>query len=155
MNQVKYLAYAFLLILLFASGASVIEKLLSTALNSKKPAVSDFVQPNAKGVTINAEGKTVFQGNCQTCHAFDKNLTGPALRGVESRGPWTDRKNLLMWVKNPAGTINKFQYTKDLVVQYGGQIMPSFPQLTDTQIENIFDYITNYPPQGSTPIAAR
>ena len=60
-----------------------------------------------------------------------------------------------MWVKNPAGTINKFQYTKDLVVQYGGQIMPSFPQLTDTQIENIFDYITNYPPQGSTPIAAR
>src|SRR6478672_4468848 len=44
---------------------------------------------------INAqEGKSLFQQNCQSCHALDKRLTGPALRGAMSRGPWGDRKNL-------------------------------------------------------------
>ena len=133
MNQIKYLVYAFLLILFFAFGAIVIEKISSTKSHTVKPTMIDFAEPNNTSVTINSEGKSVFQSNCQTCHAVDKTLTGPALRGVESRGPWTDRKNLLLWVKNPAGTITKFQYTKDLVEQYGGQIMPSFSQLTDKQ----------------------
>lgn len=153
MNQVKYLGYASLLILFFAFAALIFEKISSTESRSAKPMTVDFLQPNAKPVTINSEGKKIFQNNCQTCHALDKTITGPALRGVENRGPWTDRKNLMMWIKNPATTINKFQYTKDLVEQFGGQIMPSFSHLTDKQIENIFDYITNSPVQGFMAIA--
>jgi mono/diheme cytochrome c family protein len=43
---------------------------------------------------INAqEGKALFQQNCQNCHALDKQLTGPALRGFLNRGPWGDRKS--------------------------------------------------------------
>lgn len=152
MNQVKYLGYALLLILFFATGALLIEKISSTESQNAKPITIDFVEPNTKSETKNSEGKTTFQNNCQTCHALDKTITGPALRGVENRGPWTDKKNLLMWVKNPAGTINKFQYTKDLVEQFGGQVMPSFSHLTDKQIENIFDFITNYPAPGYMPV---
>ena len=39
-----------------------------------------------------AEGKQLFQQNCQTCHSLDKTLTGPALRGFTSRGPWGDKE---------------------------------------------------------------
>ena len=56
---------------------------------------------NAQGGAA-AEGKTLFQQNCQSCHALDKNLTGPALRGVSGRGPWGDREEIYKWSKNPA-----------------------------------------------------
>ncbi len=104
---------------------------------------------------INSEGKTIFQANCQTCHTLDKNLTGPALRRVENRGPWTERKNLIKWVKNPGGTTNQFNYTKKLVQQFGGQIMPSFLQLSDKQIEQIFDYIRDAPPFTAILVALK
>ena len=75
------------------------------------------------------DGKTLYQGNCASCHAINKQLTGPALAGVETRGPWTDRANLYKWVKNPAAFIPTTPYTKELQAQFGGQIMPAFPQL--------------------------
>ena len=56
-------------------------------------------------------GQQLFQQNCQSCHALDKNLTGPALRGVTGRGPWAeDRANLVKWVHNPAAFIPTTPY---------------------------------------------
>lgn len=95
------------------------------------------------------DGKALFSANCQTCHALDKIANGPALRGVEGRGPWTDRANLVKWVHNPGGFIPTTDYTKQLVVQFGGQIMPSFPQLGDKEILAIFDWIKTAPPPGT------
>src|ERR1043165_883296 len=74
------------------------------------------------------EGKTIFQANCASCHSLDKIVTGPALRGVNERGPWTDRANLIKWVHNPGAFIPTTDYTKSLASQFSGQIMPSFPQ---------------------------
>src|SRR5215217_6912922 len=97
---------------------------------------------------INAqEGKSLFQQNCQVCHALDKRLTGPALRGFEARGPWSDRKNLYAWVHNPAGFIAKDPYTQGLKAEYG-VIMQAFPDLTDKQIDAIADYIATAPAPG-------
>jgi mono/diheme cytochrome c family protein len=99
--------------------------------------------------TIKAQdGKTIFSSNCAQCHALDKSLTGPALRGVETRGPWTDRKELVKWVHNPAGYIPTTPYTQQLAAQYNGQIMPSFPQLSEKDITAIFDYIRDAPVPG-------
>jgi mono/diheme cytochrome c family protein len=92
-------------------------------------------------------GQQIFQQNCQSCHALDKNLTGPGLRGVEERGPWTDRANLIKWVKNPAAFIPTTPYTIELQKTYGS-IMPSFPQLSDADINAIFDYIKAAPAPG-------
>ena len=77
---------------------------------------------------------------------LDKIVTGPALRGVEERGPWTDRKNLVKWVHNPGGFIPTTPYTQQLATQFGGQIMPSFPQFSEAEINAIFDYIKTAPP---------
>lgn len=94
------------------------------------------------------DGKQLFQQNCQTCHAINKNLTGPALAGLEERGPWADRENLYKWVHNPAAFIPTTPYTKALQAQYG-QIMPAFPQLSNQEIDAIVDYINTAPAPGA------
>src|SRR5215211_801213 len=93
-------------------------------------------------------GQQLFQQNCQSCHALDKNLTGPALRGVSGRGPWAeDRNNLVKWVHNPAAFIPTTPYTQELQKTYGS-LMPSFGQFTAEQILSIFDWIETAPPAG-------
>lgn len=99
--------------------------------------------PDAKPVTAvkNIAGKNLFSTNCATCHALNKVLTGPALANVEERGPWTNRANLLKWVNNPSVFIPTTPYTQQLSSQFNGQVMPSFPQLSNADKNQIFDYI--------------
>ena len=92
-------------------------------------------------------GQQIFQQHCQSCHALDKDLTGPHLRGVEERGPWGDRANLVKWVHNPGAFIPTTPYTQDLQQPYGA-IMPGFPQLSEDEIHAIFDWIKTAPPPG-------
>jgi mono/diheme cytochrome c family protein len=101
---------------------------------------------NAQGA---AEGKQLFQQNCQTCHALDKDLTGPALRGFTGRGPWGEKENIYEWVKNPAAFIQKDAYTQELKAKYG-VIMQAFPAFTNEQIDAIVDYINTAPAAGAT-----
>jgi cytochrome c2 len=99
---------------------------------------------------IAQDGKALFQQNCQSCHAINKNLTGPALAGVTERGPWTERENLYKWIHNPAAYIPTDPYTVALQKQYNGQIMPAFPQLTNEQIDAIITYVTTPQDAGGT-----
>jgi mono/diheme cytochrome c family protein len=115
----------------------------------KKGALAGFVFLLSYISVIAQDGKAIFQSQCQSCHALDKTVTGPALRGVEERGPWTDRKNLIKWVHNPGGFIPTTPYTQQLAAQFGGQVMPSFPQLSEAEINSIFDYIKTAPAAGT------
>src|SRR3954467_2071053 len=45
-----------------------------------------------------ANGQALFSANCASCHAVNKELTGPALAGVEGR--WGDKKKLHAWIRN-------------------------------------------------------
>ncbi len=104
--------------------------------------------------TIQAQdGKQLYQSNCASCHAINKQLTGPALAGVETRGPWTDRENLYKWVHNPAAFIPTTPYTKELQAQFGGQIMPAFPQLGNKDIDAIIDYVNKAAAADAAPKA--
>lgn len=98
------------------------------------------------------DGKQLFQANCASCHAINKNLTGPALAGVETRGPWTDRKELYKWVHNPAAYIPTSPYTKELQAAFGGQIMPAFPQLDEKAIDAIVDYVNKAATAAAAPV---
>ena len=141
MNQIKYSAYALLLVLGIASVALFFNKLSSVPVSIDSATTTKTSPASEKKTIKNQAGLNLFQSNCQTCHSVEKNLTGPALKGVESRGLWTDRKNLVKWVKNPAAMISENGYAKELFQQYNGQMMPAFPQLSEEQIGNIFDYI--------------
>jgi mono/diheme cytochrome c family protein len=112
-----------------------------------------FLKPIAKRVTLIGlffflahytvsaqDGKQLFQANCQSCHAINKVVVGPALEGLESRGPWSDRKELYKWIHNPPGYMATNAYAKQLHEQYGS-LMPPFPQLSEKDIDAIVDYI--------------
>lgn len=97
--------------------------------------------------TTAQDGKALFQQKCQACHSLDKRLTGPALRGFESRGPWSDRKQLHAWVHNPAGFMATNEYTQGLKAEYNS-IMQAFPDLTDKEIDLIAQHIITAPMPG-------
>jgi mono/diheme cytochrome c family protein len=87
-------------------------------------------------------GKENYVQNCASCHAIRKKLGGPALEGFWVRGPWTNPENILRWVHNPAAFIPKTKYTKELQAEYG-QIMPSFPQLSEMDVFSIIEFVRN------------
>ncbi len=87
------------------------------------------------------DGKAIFQDNCASCHSVTKDLTGPALKGLTTRGPWTDRKKLYEWVHNPAGFMKNDPYTQGLKAQFGGAMMTAFPTLSEKEIDAVVDHI--------------
>lgn len=87
------------------------------------------------------DGAAIFQNNCASCHSVTKTLTGPALGGLESRGPWGDRKKLYAWIHNPAGFMANDPYTQGLKSQFGGVVMTAFPDLSEKEIDAVVDYI--------------
>lgn len=97
------------------------------------------------------DGAQIFQSNCASCHAVNKDLTGPRLAGVESRGPWSDRKQLYAWIHNPAKYMQTDPYTQGLKQQYGGVVMTGFPQLSEKEIDAIIDYVNKA--AAATPAA--
>jgi cytochrome c2 len=92
------------------------------------------------------DGKALFQANCASCHALNKKLTGPALAGFEERGPWSDRKKLYAWVRNPGGFSKTDAYAANLIKEYNGVLMTGFNALTDAEIDAIVTYINTPPP---------
>ena len=97
------------------------------------------------------DGAQIFQQNCASCHAINKDLTGPRLAGVETRGPWGDRKNLYAWIHNPPKFMQTDEYTQQLKQQYGGVVMTGFPTLTEKEIDAIIDYVNKA--AAATPAA--
>jgi len=95
------------------------------------------------------DGKAIFTANCASCHALDKKLTGPALRGVEDR--WSgDRARIHAWVHNPPGFMKTDPYTESLHKEYG-IVMTAFPTLADKDIDAILDYVKSAPLPGGGP----
>jgi cytochrome c551/c552 len=88
------------------------------------------------------DGKALFQGNCAQCHGVNKAGTGPALEGLETRGPWGDKQQLYAWVHNPAAFMAKDPYTQGLKAKYN-VVMQAFPNLATKEIDAIVDYVNN------------
>jgi cytochrome c551/c552 len=121
-------------------------------LASRKSILTGFIFLISFNIVSAQDGAALFKANCGSCHALDKVLSGPALRGVTSRGPWgEDINEMHKWVRNPAAYIPTTQYTRDLQKQYG-QVMPSFTeaQLSDKDLEAIIGYLQNPPPPAGT-----
>ena len=87
------------------------------------------------------DGKAIFQDNCASCHSVMKDATGPALAGVTTRGPWTDRKKIYEWVHNPAKFMSSDNYTQKLKQDFGGAMMTAFDQLQEKEIDAVIDYV--------------
>lgn len=99
-----------------------------------------------------AQGKQVFQQNCASCHNLDKDMTGPALRGVTTRAgsPWAENiDNLKKWIHNAPAFIGTTQYTQDLQKKYGSLMTNFSSTLSEKDIDNVIAYLEN--PPSNTP----
>src|SRR3982750_12714 len=106
MQQLKYPVYACLLLVFLSIGTYTIVKLSHSQIVTEKPTVTDVFPEETPNQPV-SKGEQLFKQNCATCHSVTKDLIGPALLGAEDRGPWTDRKNLLKWVRNPSAFMEK------------------------------------------------
>lgn len=100
--------------------------------------------PNPQ-LTALDRGKAIFQENCASCHAVDKDLTGPALAGILERTGSSvhDIDHLYEFTRYPAKVMAYNSYYLCLKQRFGGAMMTSFPQLTDEDLNNIYGYINN------------
>jgi mono/diheme cytochrome c family protein len=97
-------------------------------------------EPNeAANDTALQKGKQLFYARCASCHMVNKELTGPALKGVEDR--WPDKQKLYDFIRNSQEVIKEDKYAHDLWLKYNQTIMVPHPDLTDEKIRAILDYV--------------
>ena len=96
-----------------------------------------------------AAGKALFNANCAACHKLDAKMTGPALRGVTDKysSEW-----LHSWIKNSQGLVKSGDADAVKVFEeFNKAIMPSYPQFSDADIDNILAYTAEPLPVAAPP----
>lgn len=89
------------------------------------------------------EGKTLFRNYCAQCHSKDmkKDMTGPALGGIEARWEEYGEADLYAWIRNSQAMIASGHPKAKQLWDEWGTIMTSFPNLKDEEIASILAYI--------------
>lgn len=100
-----------------------------------------FAQDDEREASNGADpvaGKALFNAQCAACHALDKNMTGPALRGV---GDKYEMEWLYKWVKNSSELIRSGDARANKIfAEWNNSVMTAFPQLSNQDIDNIIAY---------------
>jgi len=139
-RQANYIIAGFLLFLSVSAGIFIVQKI---KIPSTEKSYSDIIDPDYSTITVDpllAKGKSLFLSKCATCHNIFKEGAYPALFGFEERGPWSDKKNIYSWVRNPSAFLEKNEYVKGLRKKFGST-MTAFPDLTDAEIDAIIEYV--------------
>ncbi|MGV3658301.1 MAG: c-type cytochrome [Chitinophagaceae bacterium] len=85
------------------------------------------------------EGKAIFSARCASCHNISKDLTGPALKGIDERRSmdW-----IVSFVKSSQSLVKAGDKDAVAVFEKFNKIpMPDHPDLTDENIQNVVAYI--------------
>lgn len=85
------------------------------------------------------DGKKIFRSRCASCHAIEKKVVGPALKGVHERH---DEKWLIDFVHSSQSMIKSGDVAAvALYNEYNKVMMPDHKDLSQGQIQNIIAYI--------------
>ncbi|HMP93099.1 MAG TPA: cytochrome c, partial [Phnomibacter sp.] len=90
------------------------------------------------------DGKALFNANCASCHKIDKDLTGPALLGVQDR--WPSKDLLKLWIKNWNAAVATGDPYAVKMKDWAPSAMNQFPNLSDADVEAILTYIKDWKP---------
>lgn len=89
------------------------------------------------------DGKALFEANCASCHAINRRIVGPALKGTHER--WGDEAEIIKFIQNSQAYINgnfkNSAYAKKLYEEYNRAVMTAFTALSLDEIKAILDYI--------------
>ncbi|HYJ37389.1 MAG TPA: cytochrome c, partial [Chitinophagaceae bacterium] len=115
--------------------------------------------PQAKAMHY---GKSLFINNCASCHAIDKRTSGPELAHIVKRskpipfgeeGYVQNGHNLLYdFTRNNQAVLKWSLYYRCLYNQYNKMPMNVFPDLTETDLNNLYSYIENESEVRKLPI---
>jgi cytochrome c oxidase cbb3-type subunit III len=98
-------------------------------------------------IKAQSQGEALFKAKCNTCHAVDKNSTGPWLKGVKAK--WTDAGEgelLYEWVRSSKSLIVGGKSKMALAIKDFSASEMSPQQANNEEIDQILDYIDNYTP---------
>lgn len=93
---------------------------------------------------VNSNGKQLFINNCQRCHELNQDKMGPKLAGVVGR--WNnDTAQIVAFIQNSQQLISsgKSNHASQLYSTWNGAEMPSFSNLSESDIKDIVRYINN------------
>jgi hypothetical protein len=107
-------------------------------------------------------GRDLFINNCASCHAINKKMLGPDLAHIVKRskpvpfgeeGYVQNGHNLLYdFTRNNQSVLKWSLYYRCLYNQYNKMPMNLFPDLTETELNNIYAYIENESEVKKLPI---
>src|SRR5690349_11876423 len=85
------------------------------------------------------DGKTIFMSRCAACHNVNKQLTGPALAGV-------DQRRSIDWIIQFVHSSQKLvkggdKAAVELFQRFNGITMPDHTDLTEENIKSIVEYV--------------
>lgn len=93
------------------------------------------------------DGEKLFKQNCSACHKVDKDLIGPAMKGVQER--WAGKEDLLyQWIKNPAKVKDMGDpYVDKMLAEWmpKGGLMAA-QMVSDDEITAILAYVETWEP---------
>jgi len=97
------------------------------------------------------EGRKLFKDNCASCHALDRNSTGPALTPKLTT---LDEAYAIKWIKNAPALIASGDPQAVEASKFSPAEMTAFTRLTDDQIKNIIGYAKAGEPKKEGEAAA-
>lgn len=130
--------------LLFFTSAFLLFNLVNAA------AIKESISGKAVDDATIAAGKTLFEGKCQSCHALNNKLVGPALKDVHKRRSY---EWLTKWIRNNESlrksgdkdAIDVFEKNNKLV-------MTSFTDLKDDEMASLIMYIEDASAGGGAAV---
>lgn len=98
------------------------------------------------------EGRKIFREKCTSCHALDRDMTGPALQPLI---PTKSEEFLVKWINNaPAFIASGDKEAVEASKWNANAEMTAFPTLTEAQIKNILAYVKAGEPKKEGEAAA-
>ena len=98
-----------------------------------------------------AEGRKIFKEKCTSCHALDRDMTGPALQAIV---PTKSEEFLLKWINNaPALIASGDKEAVEASKWNPNAEMTAFPSLTPEQIKGILAYVKAGEPAKAGEVA--
>lgn len=107
--------------------------------NVRAAAIKESISGKPVDDATIAAGKTLFEGKCQSCHALNNKLVGPALKDVHKRRSYDW---LTKWIRNNEAL--RKSGDKDAIAiyeQYNKSVMTNFTDLKDEDMAALIMYI--------------
>ena len=110
-----------------------------------------FVFLSFSTALVAQDGEALFRANCSSCHKPLEKMTGPALQGIRKTIPgngWVYK-----WIHNSSALAESGDAeAKRIKAEYQNVQMTAFPDLTNSQIDAILNYVDKVtPPAADKP----